>query len=223
MLDAATALASVSTCPVDTGFPDDDGDDVCDVADLCTNVAGARDFLSSPRPRLQLAGVNANTTPGDDKLVLQGEARLPGTGSFASVDPRTDGLRLVLRAASGSTRLDLVLPPEPFGSHGPRGWLAVGTPVKTWRWLDRTSTPLGAIYKAEVTDRAKRSPGQVKLQVLGKAATYPVVATDAPLEAIVVLGGATEAAAGLCVESAFEPGDCATNRRGDQLTCRGGR
>jgi len=58
------------------------------------------------------------------------------------------------------------------------------------------------------------------VNVTGKNGVYPVVAGDEPLEAILVLGGQTDAVAGVCGESAFVAADCAFNRLGTALNCR---
>jgi hypothetical protein len=59
----------------------------------------------------------------------------------------------------------------------------------------------------------------VKVIVGGKNGDYPVDRGSSPLRAIVALGGAADAAAGVCGESAYTGSDCASNRRGDRLTC----
>ena len=67
------------------------------------------------------------------------------------------------------------------------------------------------------TPRAAR---RVKVLVSGKKGTYPVVGGDVPVQAIVTLGNASAAAAGLCGESAFSTGDCSFNPPGNKLVCR---
>ena len=54
----------------------------------------------------------------------------------------------------------------------------------------------------------------------GARGTYPVVAGDQPLQAIVTLGNAAAATAGVCGESDFFPGECNFNGMGNTITCR---
>jgi hypothetical protein len=49
---------------------------------------------------------------------------------------------------------------------------------------------------------------------------YPVVAGDEPVQAIVVLGGQGDGAAGACGESAFEPAECVFKKGGETLGCK---
>jgi hypothetical protein len=202
-----------------TMLPDADGDSVCDAQDVCTNLGGGRNFISKPKPRLVVGRINADTTPGNDKLVLTGNFVLPGGATFADLDPRTRGARLVLLAQSGAVRLDRTLPAGAFTSGPTRGWKsnAKGT---LWQYIDRTPAPLSGITGVKILDKSNAAPGQVRVIVNGKKGTYPVVAGDEPLEAIVVLGNQSDATAGLCGESSFVPGDCALNRALNQMTCK---
>src|SRR5262249_4682794 len=61
---------------------------------------------------------------------------------------------------------------------------------------------------------------RVTVNVTGKNGGYPGVAGDEPLEAILVLGGQTDALAGGCGESAFVAADRAVNRLGTSLNGR---
>jgi hypothetical protein len=60
----------------------------------------------------------------------------------------------------------------------------------------------------------------VQVTIAGRRGSYPVLADDVPLTAIVTLGGQAEAAAGLCGESAYAAGDCRFNRKGTTVTCK---
>ena len=57
------------------------------------------------------------------------------------------------------------------------------------------------------------------MTITGKKATYPVIAGDEPLKAIVVVGGQAQAEAGACGETAFVARNCASNRKGNAVSC----
>jgi hypothetical protein len=200
-----------------TPLPDADGDSVCDARDDCTNIDGGRNFILKPKPKLVVGKINADTTPGNDKLLLGGDVRLsPGT-TFSMIDPLNRGARIVVRGQSGVVRLDQALPPGAFVAGG-RGWKS-NRKGSLWQWVDKTSTPLSGIVAFKVVDRIQQAAG-VRVQVKGEKGTYPVVAGDEPLEASVVFGNQSDAVAGLCAQTAFSTADCAFNRSLTQVTCK---
>src|SRR5690606_10798027 len=124
--------------------PDSDGDTVCDAQDACTNVAGGRNFLLKPKPKLVVAKINSDPTPGNDKLVLNGNFVLPPGTTFADLDPSARGARLVVTSDAGTVRLDQVLPAGAFPGGKSRGWKANAKGTQ-WQYVDRTATPLAGI------------------------------------------------------------------------------
>jgi hypothetical protein len=202
-----------------TALADTDDDTVCDAQDACTNVGGGRNFLVKPKPKLLLAKINSDVTPGNDKLVLLGNFALPIGTTFANLDPRTRGARLVITSATGTVRVDRVLPGGAFVGGKTRGW-KTNTKGTQWQWLDRTAAPLGGITGIKILDQSKAAPGHVRVIVTGKNGTYPVVDGDQPLRATVVLGNQSDAVAGSCGETAFVAGNCAFNGSHNQVTCK---
>jgi hypothetical protein len=200
-------------------LPDSDGDTVCDAQDACTNVAGGRNFLLKPKPKLVVAKINSDPTPGNDKLVLNGNFVLPPGTTFADLDPSARGARLVVTSDAGTVRLDQVLPAGAFPGGKSRGWKANAKGTQ-WQYVDRTATPLAGITGVKILDKSKAAPGHVRVIVTGKSATYPVVAGDEPLRATVVLGNQADAVAGSCGETAFVAGDCKFNKPLNQVTCK---
>lgn len=217
---AETCDGTSSACPADGGQPDSDGDLVCDAQDVCTNLAGGRNFIAARKPKLVVGKINADATPGNDKLLLGAEFRLPTGTPFSALDPIANGLRFVLRRSDGGAVLDVALPGGTYGGAGTAGWKGIGNPVKQWLYLDKSPQPSSSIYRAQVQDFGKKGPSQVKVQIKGKDGTHQVLAADVPLAAIVVIGGQSEGEAGYCGESTFVAPDCSFNGAQNQVTCK---
>lgn len=214
---------SSAVCPADVGPQDGDADGVCDASDPCTNTGGGQDFKLLPKSKAVLAKINTDAVPGNDTLSLLGVFDLPAGHAFGEVSPQTTGARLVLRNTAGGTELDVTLPGGTYGGSGTRGWKRNGSGT-TWTYLDKTndgtlSSAHGGIFQLQILDRGKRTPREVMVKVKGKAGTYPVVAADSPIEAIVVLGGQSAGQAGLCGESAWSAANCTFNGPGSTLKC----
>ncbi len=205
-----------ATC---TAVADSDGDGPCDAIDLCTNVAGARDFAVKPPAKLVAGNINTNTTPSNDKVSLAGEFVQAGAPAFATLDPSVDGAHVVIRNAAGVTRIDARLPGGTYAGKGTRGWSLAGS-GKKWAYKDATSSPIVGIVKMAIADKSKTAPGRVGIKVQGAKATYPIVAGDEPLRGIVVLGGPSAGTQGRCGETAFVPGDCNFNGSQATLVCK---
>lgn len=199
--------------------PDADTDGTCDEQDDCTNVGAGQNFGTKPRPNVSFTKINTDPVPGNDGLKVSGEFAVATGLSFADVNPTATGVRVLVENGSGASRVDQVLPATPFGGRGTRGWKLNGTGT-AWTYTDATGAPLSGIKRVKIVDRSKVGPRRVKVSVTGVRATYPVVGSDAPLHAVVVLGDQADAAAGLCGESAFSPSSCKLNGKGTTLTCR---
>jgi cysteine-rich repeat protein len=218
--DVAEACDGTSpVCPADAGLPDADGDGACDAVDLCTNVAGARDFRMTGAPVLRLSHVNLETEPGNDTLVLHAELELPAGTSFADLDPAATGMLLRLASATGTVRLDAALPASAPAGDGTRGWTLVASGRK-WTYADETPAPIGSIRKLRLVSRAGTGGGRVRVVARGRDGTYGVVAGDLPVQVLLVLGGPEASLAGSCAESGFAPGECTLAANGERVVCR---
>lgn len=216
---AETCDGTRAPCPHDSGVADTDADGSCDAQDPCTNVGGARDFLSPPRSTVVLSKVHTDLDPANDGLKLTAFLVLPDGRLFAALRPHMHGARIVLEGDAGGHVLDVTLPPGVYSAATRYGWRPSGG-GKAWTYLDRRAVPLRGIVKLTLTDRARASaPRQVKLGVSGKKGAYPVTPADLPLRAIITLGDASDAAAGLCGESSYESTSCAFNQAGSQMVC----
>jgi len=195
---------------------DADGDNSGDACDVCTDVGATH--LISIKPLVKVLNVNTDVIAGNDGLLLKGE--FINATPFAQIDPRSAGARVVVRAASGVTLVDVTLPAGAYAGRGSRGWKSSGSPVKTWTYLDTTARPPRGIFKVAFFDRATKQPNQVKVLVSGKNGDFSVTAGDLPIKALVVLGDQSAAAAGQCGETAFVPEQCAFDGKGRKLTCK---
>lgn len=152
--------------------------------------------------------------------MLNAQFALPPGRSFSEIDPLTDGVRVVVVADDGTTRLDAAIPGGAFGTATKVGWKLSGN-GKAWRFVDRSASPAGGIVQVVLNDRnVTRTPRAVKVTVRGRKGTYPVVSGDMPVQAIVTLGDAGAAEQGLCGESAYAAPDCRFNAPQNRLICR---
>jgi hypothetical protein len=211
---------NVSCCSATcTAVGDSDGDGPCDAVDICTNVAGARDFAVKPPAKLVMGKINTDTTPANDKFSVAGEFVQAGAPPFTTLDPESQGVRDVIQNSGGVARIDVRLPAGSYAGKGTRGW-SLGGSGKKWGYKDATGNPIAGIAKMAIADKTKTAPGRVAVKIQGNKATYPVVGGDEPLRAIVVLGGPNGGADGRCGETAFAPGDCAFNGSQSTLICK---
>lgn len=222
---AETCDGSSPSCPADVVLPDSDGDGVCDATDVCTNIGHAQDFAATaPKPKLIVRSINTDPKADNDGLTLLGAFVIHGGPAFSTVDPATNGARIVVESAAGTPRINAVLPGGTYTGRGSRGW-KVNKSGKTWTYVDASGAPFAGITGVTISDKSRVSskvtvPGRVQVKVTGKKANYPVVAGDEPVKGVVVLGGQAQSEAGYCGETAFGAGDCAFNRKANTLTCR---
>lgn len=206
-------------CPADQQLPDGDGDGACDAIDPCTNP-GTQTFAAKPKSVLVVGKINTDVQPGNDKLALSAAFTLPPGAPFGSLEIATTGARIVIEASGGAHPVDAVLPPGAYSDLTKKGWRQSST-GRRWTWYDDSGTPLSGITKVTLTDRnGAKTPRQVLVKVTASKGTYPVAPADAPLQAIVTLGGADAAADGICGESAFLAADCSFNGPANQVRCK---
>lgn len=207
-------------CPLDYNpdQSDADQDALGDVCDACTNIGGDRTFIN--KTVLILRRINRDRVPGDDGLLLRGDAVLPDDASFASISPQRDGVRIGLSNPGGLLLTELHVPPGDFD--GSRGWSGNrgGT---VWRYRDRTSAPVAGVRRVLLKDRSTGDAGIAQVVVSVGSASLPVRPDDLPVTAAVAFGGADAALLGRCGETGFGDGECVFNRSGTTLRCPAGR
>ncbi len=193
--------------------PDADQDGLSDNCDPCIND-GAGDFI--PGAKLKLSRINVNKTGLNDRLTFGGEFALPAGASFASFDPTTLPVRIVLEAGSGEGRVAESLPAASFGGPGTAGW-ELNSKGTRWGYKDKAIFKRNGIRRILLKDVSNESPGRVKVRISGAGGMYPFYTGDDPVKLLITVG---DGAAGECGETAFTPADCSFNSRGDTLKCR---
>jgi hypothetical protein len=182
-------------------------------------VAAGGDFLTLPKPKIVVAKIDADTTIGDDKLTISGSFLLPTGTSFSALMPQIDGARILLENQNGDVRLDAILPAGLYDSTLKRGW-KTNNKHSSWQYIDQSPAPIAGIKSFKVGDASRTAAGEVKVRVSGKNGTYPVVGSDDPLGATIVLGNQADAAAGLCGDSDFSAEQCASNQSHTTMSCK---
>jgi len=201
-----------------TPSQDTDQDGACDGIDPCTNVGGARNFLTSPKSKTAFSKVNTQTVPGDDGLTLKAAFDLPLGRRFSDLAPDTQGVRVSITSRDGEPLVDVTLAGTHTGK-GTRGWTRAKN-GKSWSFADQTATPANGIVQMKLTDKTSaKTPQRVQVAVVGKKGSYPVLDDDAPLRVTLTLGSQADAALGLCTESIYIPASCTWNRVRSSVSC----
>ena len=214
-----TASCRYDNCPytANPGQADADFDSSGDVCDPCTNINGEQNSPSG-MSKLELRRVLRDTTPGDDVLKFRGMFALPNNLTFASLDPLTEGKRVVISGANGTVVLDAELPPGPLGTGPDRvGW-RVGR--RGFKYLDKSDEPIGGIIKVVIKDLSRKMARGVLVKVNGRDGTYRVTRDALPMKVEMVIGDGTASRAGACGESDFSTGHCLLSGGERIVTCR---
>lgn len=205
--DDGAANGTNACCSVACALIDSDTDGICDRDDECTGGVAAT------RARLKIKGMK--NLVGKHKLTFSGEVQLPHP-FFPALDPKANGVRVVVRNLLGGLLLDETLPGGNW--NGFTGWVGTGP---RWAFRDKTATPPGGITRLIVKDKSKKSPGLVFVKVKAGKGYFPVEAGEEPVSATIVLDPPTTSAQ--CGEATF-PGPpapaCFLNAAATTLVCK---
>ena len=180
---------------------DTDGDGTQDCLDVCVNAGGQRDFESGVKLAFKLAL---------DGFGFRGDFLLPSGFDFSTLDPNNLSFRIRVSAQDNRTIFDFV--------DGAHFWLTRPT---TYIYHSPTGSLYDGITRVLLKDRNKRTPGLVRIKVVGRGIdipgfSYPVTAADLPLDAEIVFG---DPVAGECAEAQFAAPECAAVNSGQTLSC----
>ena len=215
----STASCRRDNCPFvyNPGQTDSDYDSLGEVCDPCTNVGDLQTF-DSRSDGVTFRRIHEDTIPGNDTMAVRGEFELPPATGFDTLDPSTDGARIVVEAASGRIISDIKLPGGIKEAGVERGW-KLDPRGNKFRYIDQSTNRIGGIVKLIAKDMSKRAPRHVRLAIKGRDGDYPVSPSDAPIRVGVILGNSDASKQGACGETGFAEDGCRlTTRR--MLVCR---
>jgi len=206
------------TCDRCAGFDDTidaDADGIPDGCDACTNVGGSRDFVGKSKYR---ASSNFDSTfpTKTNQLRLRGEVAL-APGDFATIDPIATGVRQLVLTGQGGTISDIDVPAGAYAGKGTTGWQSKSN-GKKWLFKDDTGAADGGIGKIVLRDASSKSPGLVKFVTRAKGDRYPSHDFWVAPRAVLTLGDAVAADAGICGESTFIAADCKSDE--ESIRCK---
>jgi hypothetical protein len=114
--DSDTVCDAIDNCPVtpNPGQQDTDGDDDGDACDICTNT------LPSFADRGKVIIGKLGTPPGDDTAKIKG--RCIPFQETPTIDPMSNGMRLVMQDALDNTPLDAFIPGGAYTTATKAGW-----------------------------------------------------------------------------------------------------
>jgi hypothetical protein len=194
-----TCDGALATCPANQRVdgPDGDGDGLPDACDACIGGPAAS------KPGLKLSA---------GKLLVRGRAAIPG----GTLDPITNGVRLLITSAAGTELVDVTVPGGELING--RGWKRS---KNGWRFASRSLVG-GAVNSVSLTPR--EAGALLDFKVAGKRAVLPPPPPDLPLRATLVLDP-PQATSGLCTDAEF-PGPkgvaptCVLKSGGRVVSCR---
>ena len=218
-LDAGSDPADPASVPP---AGDGDGDGIANPLDNCPAVANANqadadadglgdvcDPCTAPQPfvKPKLAVTKLAAPSGDEILSFSGKTTVP---TSPTIDPATNGVRVLLSRSDGSSVLDVTIP-------GGAGWLSHPT-----SWSYKNKLGFMGVTKVAIKTSAK-TPGVLKVAVKGAHMTLAVAPASLPLTATLVVDSPT-AMTGQCAAQTFTgPAPtplCAFNKKGTALRCK---
>jgi cysteine-rich repeat protein len=214
--DGDGLCADVDNCPdlANADQADLDSDGVGDVCQLCSNLLTPEQYLTK---KVKVRFKFVNTDPGpeaDDRLQIKGEFALPSGTSFGDIDPRQAPTKVVVFDADGEELINVT---------AGNGWLeskvgwSTNASATKWRYLDRSGSAPEGIQLIYLTDRSSKTPGSVRLKIVGKDGDYPIRYGSEPLSVTIQYGNPFDAE---CTVAEFDSAGCQFRALGQTLTCQ---
>jgi len=164
------------------------------------------------------------TPPGDDKLKFKGEITIPPQLGDPTLDPTTEGARMIIADSTGAVVVDVTIPGGAYNVSQKAGWKINGSATAFTYINSGTIVPLPQGIKKFGIKRSTKVNGLLKFSVTGKNGSYAVTTANLPLIGTIILD-VPFATTGLCGESMF-PGPtnplglCTSVSGGNVVKCK---
>ena len=139
-------------------------------AQFCTNLTGSL----VEKPRLFVGSLDKPA--GAHKLSFSGTAEMP---HLPQIDLVATGVRFVVDDAQGDVVLDASVPPGVYDAGTKHGWRANGR--GGFFYKNNGPTLNGGVFSVTVNE-LRAAPGTFQFRIKAKNGTYPVLATDLPIQ-----------------------------------------
>jgi 6-phosphogluconolactonase (cycloisomerase 2 family) len=199
----------------------DAGTDPGDPTSLPSYAVSCSAGITIAKPRLR---ITKNLLPaGDEAITLSGEFTVASTA--APINPIAYGIRFRVNDSSGQPLFNRVVPRgAPIGAGRP-GW-TVNRAGTTWTYRDAKGSNAAGITRVVVQHRTPATtPGRYSVSITGKGSNFRVDPGSLPLQMLVILGGADQAALGQCASLSFQPApapspSCSVASSGATVLCK---
>jgi len=216
--DNDTFCDPIDNCPTvsNPGQEDTDNDTDGDACDICTNT------LPSYADRGKVIVSKLNTPPGDDRAKIKG--RCIPFQETPTIDPVTNGVRLVMQDALDNAPLDATIPGGAYSTVTKAGWKVHTFPTGLTAQYKNAGTvvPLvNGIKKLKFV--IKSGLGITKFNATGKDGSYPIPGNGLPVK-VTFIADPPLGETGQCCEMFF-PGpapapSCAFTGGGATAKCK---
>lgn len=197
---------------------DDDSDrdrngiaDECEEDDSCADVEGRRRVARGSW--LELTNLRQRVFRD---FFLSAAFWLPTRIPFESLDPTRTPFVLSVLGSNGEPRIAQTFPTSKARSGA--GWRFIERGgERKWVFEDPSGSTANGFVRVVIRDLSIRSPGLVRVRVIGEGGAYAIRESDVPLALQIVFGDAEQ---GECAEGEFFGRACTFGNRGTSLLCK---